>query len=323
MEPITLYFAGAFKGKADQQEFDVGIRNKLCSYLYPDQFKSWIEITQSSPGKILIDSGAFSAWNKGDVIDFDNYIIYCKEAIKIAEQRRKQIRVVNLDVIPGKKGQTGGLNRSVKSEDKAIIEEAAAAGYKNLCYFLKRGVTPIHVFHQGEDFKWLEKMVEKTDYIGVSPANDVGVNQKRLWIDRVFNYLDKKKISVKTHGFAVFSPGIVLNYPWTSCDAATWRLVAAYGGIYYPVGGYSNPDFSKQPLIIRVSKESSTGLVRFSTQITELLKCDGYSFELLQESWEERAKANIQYFLELEKWVNNEKKGRQFAATCSKGFALF
>ncbi len=308
MKEISLYFAIAWAGTCSSTESELGVTNKLCSFLYPDQLDSWFNVSVNTPGKIIIDSGAFSAWNKGKEVDFNAYIEYCKKALADNRAKNKTIRVVNLDVIPGKKGETSSLTKSVKKEDKDIINQAAQKGYENLLYFLKQGITPIHVFHQGEDFKWLEKMVEKTDYIGISPANDVGMDQKRLWIDRTFSFLAKNNIQIQTHGFAVWSPSIILNYPWTSCDAATWKSLAAYGGIFYPVGGYSNPDFSQNPLCMGISENRvSIDMIPFSEQLIELITKDGYDFKKLQESWQERTEINIRYFIEFEKWVNIQK----------------
>lgn len=313
MNNISLYFAGAWSGTCSSEETDLGVTNKLCSFLYPDQLDSWLTVSEKTPGKILIDSGAFSAWNKGKEVDFETYIQYCKDALNDSRSKNKTIRCVNLDVIPGKKGETSNLTKSVKIEDKKTIDDAASRGYDNLLFFLSKGITPIHVFHQGENFKWLDMMVEKTDYIGISPANDVGMDQKRLWIDRTFSYLARKNIDVKTHGFAVWSPSIILNYPWTSCDAATWRLLAAYGGIFYPVGGYSNPDFSQNPLCMAVSENRvPVDSIPFSKTLVKMITEDGYDFQKLQESWQERCRINIKYFLEFEKWCNIQKNKTEY-----------
>lgn len=321
MKPISLYFAGAWAGTCSSKETELGVTNKLCSFIYPDQLTSWLRVAEKTPGKILIDSGAFSAWNKGKEVDFDGYIAYCHDAINNPLSKNKIIRAVNLDVIPGKKGETANLVKSVKKEDKETIDNAASQGYQNLLYFIDHGITPIHVFHQGEDFKWLEKMVEKTDYIGISPANDVSQGQKKMWIERAFDFLVKNNIDVKTHGFAVWSPKIIQDYPWTSCDAATWRLLAAYGGVYYPVGGYQNPDFSQNPLTIHLSeRKSRQDMMEFGGEVVRILKDDGYDFDEIQKSWELRSEINIRYFLEFEKWVNKKKAQAEYKVSNGFGF---
>jgi hypothetical protein len=320
MNQIRLYFAGAYKGKATEEEVKTGITNKLCSFLYPMQLDSWASLTTSIPGYILIDSGAFSAWNKGDTVDFDGYIQYCKEALADPRLKNKKIRVVNLDVIPGEKGKTKKLTSSNTLESKKIIDDAAKEGYKNLMYFKSKGIIPIHVFHQGENFDHLVQMIEQTDYIGISPANDLHMSQKQLWIDRVFSFIEQKNLKVDTHGFAVWSPSIILTYPWTSCDAATWRLVAGYGGVYLPVGGFSNPDFSQQPMVFAISERRVRfDWIPFSEKIKQMLKNDGYEIKELQDSWEKRCEVNIRYFLEFEKWVNIQKAKRDFKPTRTFG----
>lgn len=320
MKTVNLYFAGAFKGKASETEAALGITKKLCSFLYPDQLDSWANITEKVPGMILIDSGAFSAWNKGDVVDFDKYIEYCHQALQDPRLANKKIRVVNLDVIPGKKGETKNLNSSssVNAESKQIINDAAAQGLQNLMYFKSKGITPIHVYHQGENIDWLLRMVEETDYIGVSPANDLSVTQKRMWIDKTFSFIEQRNIKVDTHGFAVWSPGIIADYPWTSCDAATWRLLSAYGGIYMPVGGFTNPDYSQPPLIIHISDRMTRfEKIPFNVQMKEILETDGYVLEDVQQKWETRSEINIRYFLGFEKWVNEKKSKTEYRPTRS------
>jgi hypothetical protein len=318
MKQISLYFAGAWAGTCSSREADLGVTKKLCSFLYPDQLESWLTVAKDVPGKIIIDSGAFSAWNKGKEVDFDAYIEYCRKTLNDPRGENKTIRCVNLDVIPGKKGETKKLTSSVKKEDKDLITYAAKTGFDNMMYFKKNGITPIHVFHQGEDFKWLDKMVEQTDYIGISPANDVHQNQKQAWIDKTFSYIERNNIKVDTHGFAVWSPTVVLNYPWTSCDAATWRLVAAYGGIYYPVGGFANPDFSQNPLVLACSERRlREDMVPFGKEFVQLLKDDGYDIVEVKNKWEVRSEINVRYFLEFEKWVNRKKATMEFKPTNS------
>ncbi len=312
MKPIKLYFAGAWCGKAKEEEVELGIRNKLVSYLYPEQLESWFEVSKGAEGNIIIDSGAFSAWTKGLEIDVGEYIEYCQEMIHRGKQEGKEVRVVNVDVIPGKKGDSSALNRIRSSTNLSLIEEAAERGYINLRKMTKAGLKPIHVFHQGEDWKWLHKMVELTDYIGISPANDLGVTTRKRWMISVFEYMYKHNIDVDTHGFAVWMPPILKSLPFTSCDAATWRLLAAWGKIYFPVGGFSNPDYGQNPLILSVSKRlNAKGLELLTDKKLKMIEEEGYSYEDLQ-SWEVRCRINIRYFLGLEKWVNEYRAKRSF-----------
>lgn len=303
MDPIKLYFAGAWPFKTLK---GIDVRNKLSSYHYPTQFHEWMKITKKRSGYHLLDSGAFSVWASGATINIDDYISYAKECIEVAKNHNKQLRIVNLDVIPGKVGQTKTLVLSTKQSDIETIDQAAKQGYENLCYFIERGIVPIHVFHQGENFKWLDKMMEKTDYIGISPANDLSQKQKRTWINRVFTYIEKNNIKIKTHGFAVFEKNVMLNYPWTSCDAATYRLLGAYGQIYLPHGGFKNPDYSKPRIHIFISDQHRKN-VFFEKKVEKLINDSGFTYKDVKSIGSMRAMINAKYFLGLESWINKQK----------------
>lgn len=319
MKPVRLYFAGpVFNPKGERgKELNRRITNRLVSYLYPKQLKEWCRQVPALNGNIILDSGAFSAWAKGHSISIDAYISYAKEAIQIAADDNKKLRVVNLDVIPGSPGTSTHLNRVKTAENKKIINTAAAKGYENLLRMKDAGITPIHVFHQGEDWEWLHKMVELTDYIGVSPANDMSVQSRLSWMRSVFSYIHRNRIRVKTHGFAVWMLPVLKTLPFTSADAATWRIVAAWGSIMYPIGGFKNPDYSKQPMVFCVSKQRSTkGMGVLTPRKLKQIEDDGYTYDEIQ-SFDVRCEINIRYILGLEQWVNEYRKGVQFQV--SKG----
>src|SRR6476646_5575013 len=94
---------------------------------------------------LLLDSGAYSAFLKGAVINIDDYIAYIKK-------NHKWITAyVGLDVLPGKDG--------VREFGARASEYAAAASHENQVRMKAAGLAPIPVFHRGEKFKWLEKMI--------------------------------------------------------------------------------------------------------------------------------------------------------------------
>jgi len=173
----------------------------------------------------MLDSGAFSAWTKKINIDLDKYIAFCLEYNSYIDY------VVNLDVIPGEWGQ--------KALPSAEIERSASKGWANYQYMLSKGIPKdklIHIFHQGEDFKWLEKMVAVIPYIGLSPANDRSTSEKQQWLDDCMKYVcdDKGYPKVKWHGFAVTSLRLMFRYPWYSVDSTSWVMTSRMGGVYVP-----------------------------------------------------------------------------------------
>jgi hypothetical protein len=154
---------------------------------------------------LFIDSGAFTAWTKKTNVDIISYTDFCLQNIHIIDY------IANLDVIPGEFGK--------KNLTASEIDYSAKQGWKNYEYMIKRGIPKeklIHIFHQDEDFKWLERMVDTMPYIGLSPANDRTREEKIMWLDKCMDYvLDEKGFPiVKFHGFAVTSLAIILRYPW-------------------------------------------------------------------------------------------------------------
>lgn len=177
--------------------------------------------------KLMLDSGAFSVWNKGKEIDLDKYIAFCLKYVKEIDY------IVALDVIPGKPSDK-------KSLTPASIECACQKGWDNYCKMIKAGLPKekvMPVFHQNDSWKWLERfMEEKIPYFGISPANDCSPQIRKLWLDNCMKYVcDEKGMPLaKFHGFGVGSLPLILRYPWFSCDSASWLRSAMYGSVFLP-----------------------------------------------------------------------------------------
>jgi hypothetical protein len=104
-------------------------------------------------------------------------------------------------------------------------------------YIESCGLHPIPVFHYGEDFVWLKKMLDEYEYIGIGGlGQDVTKTRFIPYADKVFKLLcdSSGKPRVKTHGFAMASPEMVARYPWYTCDASTWTALSRNGTVYIP-----------------------------------------------------------------------------------------
>jgi len=189
---------------------------------------------------MLLDSGVFSTWTLGHEVDLDAYSEYCKKGL----EDNAFNAVVGVDVIPGEYGR-------VPTKEEVLA--SAAKGWDNfLCLVEEKGLPAdkvVHVFHQGEDFAWLEKLMAYHDkqlaegkeglYIGLSPANDRTTKQKILWLEQVMPYVTNPDGSarVKWHGFGVTSFDILRRYPWFTADSTSWMRPGAYGQIRVPLPG--------------------------------------------------------------------------------------
>lgn len=192
--------------------------------------------------RLMLDSGAFSAYIKGVSIDLADYIAYVKKNLHLIDT------YFNLDVIPGTYNQ---------KRKEGELEAGAAASRANLLKMKKAGLNPIPVFHQEEDFKWLHLMVkDREPYIALSTLKELSIQENRDWLDQCFTLLCDEKgwPRMKIHGLGIASFDLLKRYPWETCDATSWALTAAYGAIYVPVYRGGKPCYSEAPVKLTVSE---------------------------------------------------------------------
>jgi len=198
---------------------------------------------------LMLDSGAFSAWMRKKEVDLETYIEF------ILKHDDDIDYVVGLDVIPSTYGA-----ESVTSLEQ---EEAARKGWHNYLATIERGVAAdkvIHVFHQGESFKWLKKAISKMDYIGLSPANDCPTKSKIRFLDECMNYVcTNGEPDLKFHGFGITSTEIMKRYPFYSIDSSSWVTFSRHGTMLIPKIN-TNGDFiyTKPPHEIQSTKRAAS-----------------------------------------------------------------
>lgn len=172
---------------------------------------------------IMIDSGAFSAWNAGKVIDIDEYIELIKKA---QDESKHKIFFVNLDVISQEKGKTA---------TKEGIKKACEKGLENYFYLQKQGIDSVHVFHQFDDFKYLDiirkECCKEHNYLGLSPANDQSLESRINWLKQVY-YLIRNKH--KTHLFGLTGKTALEQVPCYSADSSSHQLARKFGHVFNP-----------------------------------------------------------------------------------------
>jgi len=217
---------------------------------------------------LMIDSGAHSLFNQHprerkskngmrdfsfyETDDFWNYVdSYCLFILKNINNFNTY---VNVDVI---------FNAELSWKVQQYIEST---------YHLK----PLPVFHSGEDYKWLKKYIDQYEYIGIG-----GLGQQMsssMWChsvgDPAFSIIcdEKGYPRVKTHGFAMTSPSLIVQYPWASVDSTSWMQFGKYGLIVVPVKNSNGKyRYDVSPNIYSVStrlkaKENAENFVNLSKE---------------------------------------------------------
>ena len=179
------------------------VRNYLLSFAVDAKD---VKHFDDDDNRLIIDSGAFSLWNKGaGTIDIDEYLAF------INSLEHGDITCINLDVIP----QTGS--------SKAEINKCVEQGFENYLYLKSKSKHKIMpVYHYGENISILKRYADHTDYIGISPANDTAEVVKRAFLDKVFGFTKDK---IKCHGLGYSSFGGLYIYPFYSVDSISFKRV--------------------------------------------------------------------------------------------------
>jgi hypothetical protein len=252
---------------------------------------------------VMLDSGAYSAWTKGVAINLKKYIKFC-------QHHADHLWVpVNLDVIPGRLG--------AGEPGPAEIEQAAATSFANAITMRKAGIDPVVVYHYGERWYWMEKMLgEGFGYVGLGAVANRPNSVRSLWLDEVFSKMCGAKgfPEVKVHGFGITSTDMIQRYPWYSIDSTTCIIMSGMGRIFIPQREGSSYDYSKPPLVVVVSKYETKGErggdhfdawgAASKAYVKYFVEKEGFDFEELVTSDLVRARLNSRVFLRIGRaWV--------------------
>lgn len=252
---------------------------------------------------IMLDSGVFSIWKSGFAVDIDDYI-------RCLEDNHEHVdHYINFDVIPG------GLGRAPTQLE---LEDSASRGWDNMKYIELHGFKPLPVFHAGERFYWLDKMVgEGYPYICISPSYIRNVKARMEWFDQVYARLcDKDGYPVvDTHILGLTALAPLYRYPWTSCDSTSWMLSAAFGAATLPDLSSGEPNYgSRIPHNIVFSSKAKVGTNHFKALgkreqalIEDFVRTQGTTTERLAEYYIDRMMLNVRFMLKAEKLINVER----------------
>ena len=138
-----------------------GFYNRLVSFFFRKAAENMVELKKLgySGIKVMVDSGAFSAYTQDIEINIADYMEFIQENLDHIDW------YVNLDAIG--RGQESYENyRTMRSE----------------------GLNPLPVWHLGTPKKYFRCYLDSTDYIGISLRKKVGVADSiseldRLWCD--------------------------------------------------------------------------------------------------------------------------------------------
>lgn len=164
----------------------------LISYVYLTAFEGYR--SRYAYRDWMMDSGAFSAYNSGAVIDLDAYI---KDCYRLLAEDPTLVEIIALDVIGDGRG-------SLVNADK--MREA--------------GLDVIPVFHIGDDWGILKEYCRNHRKVGLSCRFGESVKESYKFYDECFALAWPKKF----HSFGWTAEQMLMRYPFHSSDSTSWEM---------------------------------------------------------------------------------------------------
>ena len=280
---FDLYFAGSQSQETEKWMLKHGSCRLQSQLNDRKNIEKWCQ--HNKKGKLFIDSGAYTAYTLGKKLDVDEYIQYLNSITD------KLTCFAQVDHIPGTNGE---------------VEKAAELSWNNYLYMRKRVTEPdklLPIFHQGEDCRWLENMLnykdengERIKYIGFGYLVGATSLERKQFFDYSFSIISKSSNpNIKVHAMGMTSLGLLETYPFYSADSTSWIMVGASGTIMTPWG---NIDVSEKDKFAKTNLRN----MKHGKVIIEWLEKNGLIVEELYTDYKKRMMCNLIYLTE---WSKN------------------
>ena len=189
-------------------------KNHLLSYAYRQEESAYVPVlTQPDLRcRVIIDSGAFTAWSTGKVITPKEYAEWALDLEKRWRPKLYSLEFMNLDVIGDQ-----------------------SATWKNLETLEKLGLQTLPIVTFGVDLKHIDKALALYPYFALGGLVPYSRQKAKLqsWLDacftRVMAYRKKTGILRKVHLLGITSDWSLRRYPVFSSDSSSWVTCLRYG----------------------------------------------------------------------------------------------
>lgn len=231
---MLIYLAGHSATKATEQ-VRINHESHLTTFADKQEVSKLFDtvINDSLLPRILIDSGAFTAYTTGKVITVREYGSWALDFKRKWERKVKSLYFFNLDVIG--------------SQEKSDY---------NLHRLEAMGLKPIPIFTFNADIKHLIYYLENYDYIGFGGLVSRGSISVIKWLDycykEVNKYYRENGVLRKTHLLGVTKQEILERYPLYSCDSSGWVACLRFGG-GRAIGKSKIPKYTESPEALKLT----------------------------------------------------------------------
>lgn len=226
---------------SDDRQYQTMIETKfschLISFAYRgtkiDSFVKGIAYNHELSLRMLIDSGAFTAYTLGKTITVEEYSRWALEFNRRWRNKVKSLYFFNLDVIGSQEKSNYNLHRL----------EAM-------------GLRPIPIFTFKADISHLIYYLENYEYIGFGGLVGKGSMLVIRWLDYCYKQVNKYYLETgilrKTHLLGISKQEILERYPVYSCDSSGWMACLRFGG-GRAIGKAKIPKPSESPEALKIT----------------------------------------------------------------------
>lgn len=186
----------------------------LLSYVHRGAERSLGRSTKDLRPRVIIDSGAFTAWRSGNPIRLEDYGEWALAFRERWQEKMKSLEFINLDVIGDQ-----------------------VATWDNQAKLEQMGLEPVPVVTRGAPMSELRRALDGYDYVCLGGLVPLARDRKemRSWLDKCFSeVMACYRVSSagempKIHLLGVTQPWVLMRYPAYSTDSSAWVTVLRYG----------------------------------------------------------------------------------------------
>lgn len=214
--------------------------NLLVAYPYmlPDMVRLLSE--NSDVIRLVVDSGAFTAWKSGTEIKLDDYCGF----------------IESLPVTPWR----------YFTLDKVGDAHGTAENYRIM---LRRGFDPVPIFTRGEDLTALDRFYETSDVVGLGGL--VGTQGNRGFVNGIMQRVGKRRV----HWLGFTKREFLKVYRPYMADSSSWEGLAMYGTTQLYMGNgqfraIARSSFSTRPDACLIERVKFLGLDPYELRSAEV-----------------------------------------------------
>lgn len=280
---FKMYFSGSFRDEVARHMI-ARDASRLVTFAYPREIYAYCDLAAELGARadVMVDSGAFTAWNKGRPVELQDLIAAYKDVEK-QYGGVHDFTFISLDVIPGERG---------RMPTREELELGMQRSYDNWHALRSEVASPVlPVYHSSEPLWFRDLYLEHTDWICLSMLQDLTEKQRVNWA------MEAQVPGIRMHGLAATGSAMMERVDWYSVDSAGWLMGAAMGKITWMVNGRMKPVDISRESPARRRKGAHVDNMTFVEEMEAEIAARGWDVNELRENYMARCKWNVDMWL--------------------------